>query len=64
MTKNVLVVGDPVGGYRFYGPLKTEKEAMDFADFAFTAEKWWVADMTAPPVSLLPRETTEGEMKL
>ena len=44
MGLHIVVVGNPVDGLTFYGPFKTEQDAIDAAD-RHTAEEWWIAPL-------------------
>jgi hypothetical protein len=41
----ILVVGDPVYGFKFYGPFDNRDGAIAAADAA--EDDWWIADLLA-----------------
>jgi hypothetical protein len=43
----IVVIGNPVGGFRFVGPFETNDEAIDFGNDIGEGD-WWIADLEAP----------------
>jgi hypothetical protein len=46
MDKYIVVVGDPVDGFEFYGPFNTEPEAIEWAGENLNGD-WWTASLSA-----------------
>ena len=44
---HIVVTGNPVDGFAFYGPFKTAEHANEEADEAFRHEEWWIAPLQA-----------------
>ena len=49
MAQSIIVTGNPVDGFEFYGPFKSITEAAEHAntDGLFDDHDWWVADLHA-----------------
>lgn len=41
----IIVLGDPVDGFRYIGPFVTSAEAMHHAELAHPNDTWWVVDL-------------------
>jgi hypothetical protein len=46
----LLIAGNPVDGFEFYGPFEDPMEAGDWAQAGLNGRDWWVANV-APPHS-------------
>ena len=46
----ILIVGDPMQGFNFWGPFDTKHEAYDYGGH-FECD-WWVAELNYPPSPL------------
>lgn len=47
MGIHIVMVGNPVDGFRFFGPFKTWEHANDFAAQGIDSE-WWIVKLEAP----------------
>lgn len=41
----IIVTGNPVEGFRFYGKFDTHGEAIGRAALSFSDETWWIAEV-------------------
>ena len=48
MGSFIVIVGDPVDGFRYYGPFDDHDSAVKWAEAELDGERWWVADMEPP----------------
>jgi hypothetical protein len=55
--KYILIEGNPLDGYNFYGPFKDEAAAIAYAGRDPEDTDWWVADLLEP----VPPEDEDGE---
>lgn len=46
--KHIVVTGNPVDGFTFYGTFRTANEAGDWAADELSKEEWWTASLTDP----------------
>jgi hypothetical protein len=47
---SIVITGNPIEGFKFYGPFATHKEAIAWAnstDYCDGAH-WWITDLTKP----------------
>lgn len=44
----IVVTGDPISGFQFFGPFPCETDAVDWADRQFNDREWWVAVVSNP----------------
>lgn len=42
----IIVTGNPVDGFEFFGIFETETEGIDWADAAFDDRDWWLASVS------------------
>ena len=51
-AKAIVIVGDPVEGFEYYGPFDSANEAISFADGSVGGvvidEHWWVVELESP----------------
>jgi hypothetical protein len=40
-----VIVGDPIGGIRIYGPFYDSDSAMEWAEHNAEASNWWVTEL-------------------
>lgn len=45
----VIVAGDPIGGFRFYGPYDHSEVDADLISHLIDEEEWWIADVEKIP---------------
>jgi hypothetical protein len=48
MGLHIILVGNPIDGYRVIGPFKTVHHAIDYANDWLADEAWHVAPLNAP----------------
>ena len=41
----LVIVGDPVDGFAYYGPFADADEATEWAEQEVTEQSWWLADL-------------------
>lgn len=46
MGTHILIVGNPVDGFEYYGPFKTGEDAIAFGE-EHTGSDWWIAPLYA-----------------
>jgi hypothetical protein len=46
--KYILITGDPVDGFFYYGPFDTNDDAVAYADDEQHGMDWWVAELQPP----------------
>lgn len=46
MKTHIVVIGNPVDGYSFYGPFEDSEDACEFAEA--NLDEWWLADLMNP----------------
>jgi len=46
--KYILVEGNPLSGFNFYGPFDNEAAAVRYAERDPEDDEWWVADLLEP----------------
>lgn len=57
LKKAILVIGNPIDGYRYVGPFDTPGQAVDaMGGFGanYTGGHWWVASIDPPPALQVP----------
>ena len=47
MGMHIVMVGNPVGGFRYYGPFKTSEDAIYWAD-RNVDDLWWAVPLEEP----------------
>lgn len=47
MGMHIVLVGNPVDGFSFFGPFTTSDEAATWAEAAPLNDDWWVAPLNA-----------------
>jgi hypothetical protein len=51
MGTHIVVTGNPVDGFTFYGVFKTAEDANDWAELRLNGKEWWVAALVHPTTS-------------
>jgi len=41
----LVVLGDPIGGFTFWGPFRNVEDAIDWAERSVLTTSWWIADL-------------------
>lgn len=44
----IVITGNPVDGFQYYGRFSDEPTAIDWADENLSEEDWWVAELINP----------------
>lgn len=44
----IIVAGNPIDGFEFFGPFGCETDAIDWADAAFDDREWWTGYVNNP----------------
>lgn len=45
---HIVIIGDPVDGFRYYGPFPNWDEASDWTETDCRDCDWWIAPLIAP----------------
>ena len=48
MGTHIIVTGNPVDGFSFYGLYATRDEAIEAAEKAKLEDNWWIAKLDSP----------------
>lgn len=43
----IVIIGDPMGGFKYFGPFPTAEEAESWMDNS-DAKDWWIAEVEQP----------------
>lgn len=46
--KQIVITGNPVDGFFFYGPFDSAEAAISWAEVEHQGQSWWVAPMGLP----------------
>jgi hypothetical protein len=46
MMRNIVVTGNPVYGFYYYGPFDSVESASEWARTTLSSPDWWVAGLT------------------
>jgi len=41
----IVVLGNPVDGFTFWGPFRNVEDAIDWAERSVLTTSWWIADL-------------------
>lgn len=44
----IVITGNPVDGFQYYGRFSDEPAAIDWADENLSEEDWWIAELINP----------------
>lgn len=47
--KSILVLGNPVDGFTFFGPFENTEAAVDHGNTRIRTTNWWAANLIEPP---------------
>lgn len=47
-TKWILIVGDPIDGFFYYGPFDDQQAAIDYVEANHDGPDWWTAKLMGP----------------
>ena len=50
--QHILVVGDPVNGFLFYGPFDDGDAVITYAEKYFASVEWWIAVLDPPTAQI------------
>lgn len=45
--KSIIISGNPVDGFAYFGPFDDDVSAIDWADQQRLPEAWWMASLTS-----------------
>lgn len=48
LKPHIVITGNPVQGFFFYGPFQSETEAVDWAEREQSDFEWWIAPLQEP----------------
>jgi hypothetical protein len=48
MTTFIIITGNPVDGFNYWGPYPTHTEAAEEASEFFRTCDWWISDISDP----------------
>ncbi len=48
LAMKMIITGDPIDGFRYFGPFADGNSACDWADSNVSEMNWWIAELNVP----------------